>query len=445
MKIRVRTWFVAPTAGLALFAARSASAQIYVDYAATGANTGATWTDAYTDLQDGLAAAAGTGAAVLVAEGTYKPGSSRSSSFKILNAAVWGGYPHGGGARDPGAHPVILSGDIGALGNPADNCYHVVEMQFGYASLNCVTVEDGVADAASGVVDDSRGGGVWIEDCRATLTQCIVRDNRASGLGAGVYFGSTGGLCGLWVYDSALYDNVPYLVLLYGGGAYVGANAQNSMGVNFIRTVFGSNNATYGAGLYLAEGTSAIVGDCVVSGNIASSDGGGVYISTGAAAVHMVSDTVNHNWANGYGGGIWGGNASCVTANTILWGNTDARGNKARSQIDTKGGMLLQYNDIMALTGALPLGGGAGNFKANPKFANAAGGDTVYGTPDDNVSLRATSPCIDAGDNDYITPALYALVAIADFDGGPRRADVAGVPDTGHGVAPIVDVGAHER
>ena len=62
---------------VAVFAASAPAAAapppvIYVYWKATGANNGTSWKDAYTDLQSGLAGAAG-GGQIWVAAGRYKP------------------------------------------------------------------------------------------------------------------------------------------------------------------------------------------------------------------------------------------------------------------------------------------------------------------------------------------------------------------------------------
>jgi len=52
--------------------------------------------------------------------------------------------------------------------------------------------------------------------------------------------------------------------------------------------------------------------------------------------------------------------------------------------------------------------------------------------------LKASSPCIDAGDNSA------SDLPAADIDGDDRRIDDPTVDDTGSGTAPIVDMGVDE-
>src|ERR1700740_305341 len=70
----------------------SANAQtIYVNYAASGLNDGTSWTDAYTDLQSAIGAT--SSGEIWVAQGTYYPGGTTSSTFNMKNGVgIYGGF-----------------------------------------------------------------------------------------------------------------------------------------------------------------------------------------------------------------------------------------------------------------------------------------------------------------------------------------------------------------
>lgn len=108
---------------------------LYVDETATGANNGASWSDAYVTLNAALSAANADTAVrtILVAKGTYYPtgsasGTDRNASFTLIRGGlkIVGGYNASTGTRDLSANPTYLSGDIGTAGYAGDNSYHVV-------------------------------------------------------------------------------------------------------------------------------------------------------------------------------------------------------------------------------------------------------------------------------------------------------------------------------
>jgi len=175
---------------LLVLAGGSAPAQsvVYVASDASGANDGTSWTDAYTDLQVALTnTVAGD---IWVKAGTYKPGSARTDSFAMKNnVAIYGGFA---GTEDPAMfdlddrdfemNETILSGDIGTIGDDADNCYHVFYHPDDGTNLDSTAVLDGVT-IAGGNADDSRphsdGGGMYNSSSSPTVRSAGTRPTRA--------------------------------------------------------------------------------------------------------------------------------------------------------------------------------------------------------------------------------------------------------------------------
>ena len=131
---------------------------IFVDLEAAGANTGASWEDAFTTLQPALTWAE-DGVEIWVAAGTYtptlemSPGITRTASFQLKNGvALYGGFDPSVGDvgfddRDWAANPTILSGDLNGddgpgFANNGDNSYHVFYHPPGLA-LDVTAVLDG--------------------------------------------------------------------------------------------------------------------------------------------------------------------------------------------------------------------------------------------------------------------------------------------------------------
>lgn len=212
-----------------LTAARGSEAStVYVDDSATGAGTGASWADAYTDLQAALAAAV-SGDAIWVAAGTYRPDGGtgdRTRSFVLKpGVTIYGGFSGHETVleeRNWQRHRTILSGDINTPASPIDNSYHVVDA----SDAGALGVLDGVeiahGRAESAVVERAKGGGIYsVRDApvlrnvtlasnystlgggalyaqgRVSLTNCVVRDNRTGqGPGGGLYLkGDAGSSC----------------------------------------------------------------------------------------------------------------------------------------------------------------------------------------------------------------------------------------------------------
>ncbi len=162
------------------------AATIYVNTAATGADNGSSWTNAYTDLQDALAIAV-SGDEIWVAAGTYKPtlGTDQSATFTLSSGiAVYGGFDGSEtslGERDHVTNVTVLSGEIGDPGT-LGNTNNVVTISGvgNNAVLDGFTVRDGHYPFSG------TGAGIYHYRASATLRNLIVRNNHAWS-GGGIY------------------------------------------------------------------------------------------------------------------------------------------------------------------------------------------------------------------------------------------------------------------
>ena len=195
------------------------------------------------------------------------------------------------------------------------------------------------------------------------------------------------------------------------------------------RCTFLGNSASAGGGLSLMDrdfvfdddSADGIISNCVFSGNTATY-GGGICSGLGVVDLSLMNCTLSGNTATDSGGGIEIGAAPsgiCALGNLIVWGNTAGTSGDAIHDPDAAG--VLTYSCIDQTGYA----GSGGNIDANPLFVDADGLDDTIGTDDDDVSLEALSPCVDAGDP--------ATTVATDIEGTPRP------QGSGH------DMGAYER
>lgn len=169
-------------------AALAVSDTLYVHCAATGANNGTTWQDAYVDLQDALDFARASGGAVKeiqVAIGTYKPDrgtGDRTLAFDLVKGVkVLGGwYTAAGWTRDP-YHRSTLSGFLHVdWYGEEKRSRHVVTAD---ATTDAETVLDGFVITGGDAMYSTPGfgpfgGGVCILGS-PVIRNCVIVDNAA--------------------------------------------------------------------------------------------------------------------------------------------------------------------------------------------------------------------------------------------------------------------------
>jgi len=207
------------------------------------------------------------------------------------------------------------------------------------------------------------------------------------------------------------------------------------------------------------ESNSAILTNCILTGNSTWNYGGGAFYGT------LQACSVTDNWAGRNGGGAYyalldscalvdnaagfdgGGAVGGLAANSGFFGNVANNGGGtawcgldnctlARNSAEYDGGgtyysglsnCIAYFNSCghsgsnyssssLLFTCSTPYRYGSGNFTNDPLFLDVAGG---------HLHLQPTSPCINAGRNAYVTTTT-------DLDGNPRI------------VGGTVDVGAYE-
>ncbi|MFM7260623.1 MAG: right-handed parallel beta-helix repeat-containing protein, partial [bacterium] len=309
-----------------LLIAHPASAAIrYVDAnLTTGANNGASWSDAYQGA-GGIAAALAasvSGDEIWVADGVYKPttGTSRTTFLTLKSGvAIYGGFAGGESKlaqRNVLVNACIATGDL--LGNDngsanlTDNSYHVFvgSAAASTAILDGFTIRGGYANGATASNYDKGGGLIVTGSGSPTIRNCIFTGNRCTFGGGAVYILQAGAT----FTDCRFENNL--------GGSYGGAFDMNTTTVTFERCWFEGNSAAR-AGACETYGVSQTrYTNCVFTGNTATgTNGGGALWIGNSGTVTARNCTFVANSATSLAGGIINTSGSSTFSNCILWAN----------------------------------------------------------------------------------------------------------------------------
>ena len=293
----------------------------------------------------------------------------------------------------------------------------------------------------------SDGGGMQNHGyCSPTVTNCTFSKNTAAYTGGGMqnynyssptvtnctFSGNStsrnGGGMRNYSYCSPTITNCTFngnTVTQYGGGG--GLNSL-SCSPTVTNCTFIGNSAAVGGGFHYRNG-SVTVTNCMFSGNSAGIRGGGMNNTSSNSVV--TNCTFIGNRAE-FGGGMSHYYSGTMTVNNcILWENTASNGPQIYIEIEETSSATVSYSDVQ---GGWP---GIGNMNADPRFVQSGspppppppppGAPFNAGIIEDDYHLKIDSPCINAGDPDYI-----AEPGETDLDGKPRV------------IAGRIDMGAYE-
>lgn len=406
----------------------------YVMPTAQGTGDGSSWANASGNIQNMIDELATNNpqnlpGEVWVAAGTYAPqaqlisGTGYSASFRMRDGiSVYGGFAGTETSKLDRAqgtmpwdftHETILEAayynhDNFAWNNnkwtQSSDSRHVVwfapmqgEAEFSrVTTLDGVTIRGGYAQGGTGLDDflTDRGAGVYMDGANAYLTNCVVKENYATGNGGGVYLKNGR------VQTSLIYNNSADAD---GGAVYV-----ENRGL-VLRSMLANNSAHNGAGAYLYNGAEAdpsdddhpeylILSTCVVSNNTVTGNGavycdkGGVLMQNTIANNNCVTATDATDVNASRTGGIYIDEYALVV-NSVIWNNQMGRTNGtnipmyARNPSASKVRFL--YNAISGVNNAV------WNYTLQEQTLSLV--DENAGTQNDNGSIgpRFTEPTTD--------------------------------------------------
>jgi len=398
--IGVRGWRLNVRLALFLLPTVSAPAGVhYVDVNSTNATLPYTnWTTAATNIQDAVDAAV-AGDEVVVTNGVYATGIRRG--FRVSRVLV--------------AKPLNVRSVNGPTLTAID----------GGGSVPCATLTNGASltgfTLQNGFAEDYGGGAYG-----GTLNNCTLTGNRA--LGSLRYDGNTyqfsdaygGGAYACTLNNCTLASNsvqAPYIYVSYydieaggragGGGAYACTLNNCRLSGNLAETPFSGSVIIYNginsqfSGSYGGGANSCTLNNCTLTTNAALGYSGYLDFGYGPTYVEIY----------GFGGGAF----ECTLNNCTLTGNSYYNGGCCTISNTLNNCILFSNSDYDDFGSPGALAGN--NWFGDPLFVDSSGWA--------NLRLQPNSPCINAGNNSYVTNTT-------DLDGNPR---ISGG---------TVDIGAYE-
>ncbi len=239
--------------------------EYYVDaLSGNDSNSGRDWDDAFATIGKAIEECSESWlwyhCNIHVAAGTYYDNIELDSHLTLL-----GGYPTGGGTRNPAANETSIDGGAVDTVVTIDSKTDVM--------IDGFTIQNGSA---------TYGGGIYCRGSDLTVTACMISDNAASEFGGAIYFEASS----VEMSNCIVMNNAAEV----GGGMF----CYDESSVELLNCMIAHNMADYGAGIYCCSDSSASLTNCTIADNVASGSVGGIY-SEGFSSVEVLNSIIYDN------------------------------------------------------------------------------------------------------------------------------------------------------
>ncbi len=464
MSVRLSHILLTALAVIALSTVPAALAQTtwYVDDDAAPGGGGTGWSDAFDTIEAAIDAAS-EGDQIWVMAGTYHPPVASSVNrwvfYKVEKSlAIYGGFDGteetevDRDARDWQSNETIIDANRSHYYGEVSSPFGTHGFRLGNSPgttdirIDGFSITNGYAYHHVNHVY-ARGGGILVVNGSVTIANCHIHHNNAlptpsswGGMGGGIEVlmgGSAGSTSALVTNCVIAYNNATY------GGGGIDAWSNYTQVVDTLQVVnckvyrnqCSNNEVAVGGGIrshLLHSGT--LITNSEVWGNLGGVGGGGISMDGGTVS----NCTIAFNWTNNAdpveypAGGLRNINHGAAVYNSILWANES--GLDGAHQISAHATVTVNDSDVQG-------GWATGDniMDLDPVFVHTNKWNA-------DVHVQPISPCIDAGNSDYIPIDLGDLDHDGDtteqipFDLDGRARMIDGDED---GTA-TVDMGAYE-
>ncbi len=317
---------------------------------------------------------------------------------------ITGGYKSDFTLSDPDQYPTVL--------NSQSNGSVVSVTAAGEVSLANLTIIQGQGTSNCGVF--GCGGGIYAQDVRLIVKNCIISDSLGSkgsgGWGGGIYASNSQ----VTILNSQIINNIgadETDTFGRGGGVSISGGEFILRESKILGNVGHTSHAGSGGGIHLSGVTYAEILSNTISGNRGSlgdwrSDAGGIWIDH-AASVLIAGNRIENNSTSshltngaGYGGGVYIWDSRVTLDRNIITGNSSGSWVNA---LRPGGGLAIQGNQPVTLTNNLIAHNSGGSY-----------GDGVYvglGWGPVGQTLLVNNTIADNGETGIVA-SLYANLSL---------------------------------